>query len=32
VVTNLLNHFMENGREFLPEHGKSAPISRAAWA
>lgn len=30
VVTNLLNHFMENGREFLAEHGKSAPISRAA--
>jgi NAD(P)-dependent dehydrogenase (short-subunit alcohol dehydrogenase family) len=30
VVTNLLNHFREDGREFLPEHGKSAPIGRAA--
>ena len=30
VVTNLLIHFMENGGEFLAEHGKSAPISRAA--
>lgn len=30
VVTNLLNHFMEDGRGFLAEHGKSAPIGRAA--
>jgi NAD(P)-dependent dehydrogenase (short-subunit alcohol dehydrogenase family) len=30
VVTNLLNHFMENGREFLAEHGRKAPIKRAA--
>src|SRR6266576_3259430 len=30
VVTNLLNHFMTNGREFLAEHGKNAPIGRAA--
>lgn len=30
VVTNLLNHFREDGREFLAEHGKSAPIGRAA--
>ncbi|MFB4393632.1 MULTISPECIES: SDR family NAD(P)-dependent oxidoreductase [unclassified Pseudomonas] len=30
VVTNLLNHFMEDGRGFLQEHGKSAPIGRAA--
>jgi len=30
VVTNLLNHFMPNGREFLAQHGKSAPIGRAA--
>ena len=30
VVTNLLNHFMPNGREFLAEHGKNAPIGRAA--
>jgi NAD(P)-dependent dehydrogenase (short-subunit alcohol dehydrogenase family) len=30
VVTNLLNHFMPDGREFLAEHGKSAPIGRAA--
>jgi NAD(P)-dependent dehydrogenase (short-subunit alcohol dehydrogenase family) len=30
VVTNLLNHFMEDGRGFLAEHGKSAPIKRAA--
>ena len=29
VVTNLLNHFREDGREFLAEHGKSAPIGRA---
>ena len=30
VVTNLLNHFREDGRDFLAEHGKSAPIGRAA--
>lgn len=30
VVTNLLNHFMEDGPGFLGEHGKSAPIGRAA--
>lgn len=30
VVTNLLNHFMEDGRAFLAEHGKKAPIGRAA--
>jgi NAD(P)-dependent dehydrogenase (short-subunit alcohol dehydrogenase family) len=30
VVTNLLNHFMEDGRGFLAEHGKHAPIGRAA--
>jgi len=30
VVTNLLNHFMPNGPEFLAEHGKNAPIGRAA--
>ncbi|PVZ53997.1 short-chain dehydrogenase [Pseudomonas sp. B1(2018)] len=30
VVTNLLNHFMEDGPGFLQEHGKSAPIGRAA--
>jgi NAD(P)-dependent dehydrogenase (short-subunit alcohol dehydrogenase family) len=30
VVTNLLNHFMDDGREFLAKHGKSAPIGRAA--
>ena len=30
VVTNLLNHFREDGREFLAEHGRSAPIGRAA--
>ncbi|WP_207477369.1 SDR family NAD(P)-dependent oxidoreductase [Arenibaculum pallidiluteum] len=30
VVTNLLNHFMEDGRSFLGEHGKNAPIGRAA--
>jgi len=30
VVTNLLNHFMEDGRGFLAEHGKNAPIKRAA--
>ncbi|KFE51774.1 SDR family NAD(P)-dependent oxidoreductase [Pseudomonas syringae] len=30
VVTNFLNHFMENGPGFLEKHGKSAPIGRAA--
>jgi NAD(P)-dependent dehydrogenase (short-subunit alcohol dehydrogenase family) len=30
VVTNLLNHFMEDGRGFLAEHGKKAPIGRTA--
>ncbi|ALB53974.1 SDR family oxidoreductase [Cronobacter universalis] len=30
VVTNILNHFREDGREFLAEHGQSAPIGRAA--
>ncbi len=30
VVTNLLNHFMPNGRDFLAQHGKHAPIGRAA--
>jgi NAD(P)-dependent dehydrogenase (short-subunit alcohol dehydrogenase family) len=30
VVTNLLNHFMEDGRGFLAEHGTKAPIGRAA--
>lgn len=30
VVTNLLNHFMEDGPGFLAEHGKAAPIGRAA--
>jgi NAD(P)-dependent dehydrogenase (short-subunit alcohol dehydrogenase family) len=30
VVTNLLNTFRDDGREFLAEHGKSAPIGRAA--
>ena len=30
VVTNLLNHFMPEGREFLAQHGKNAPIGRAA--
>jgi NAD(P)-dependent dehydrogenase (short-subunit alcohol dehydrogenase family) len=30
VVTNLLNHFRKDGREFLAEHGKTAPIGRAA--
>ena len=32
VVTNLLNHFMEDGRGFLAEHGTNAPIVRAADA
>jgi NAD(P)-dependent dehydrogenase (short-subunit alcohol dehydrogenase family) len=30
VVTNLLNTFRDDGREFLVEHGKLAPIKRAA--
>ncbi|AHF78073.1 Short-chain dehydrogenase/reductase SDR [Sodalis praecaptivus] len=30
VVTNILNHFREDGREFLAEHGRNAPIGRAA--
>jgi NAD(P)-dependent dehydrogenase (short-subunit alcohol dehydrogenase family) len=30
VVTNLLNTFREDGREFLSEHGKAAPIKRTA--
>ena len=30
VVTNLLNHFMADGRGFLAEHGRKAPIGRAA--
>jgi NAD(P)-dependent dehydrogenase (short-subunit alcohol dehydrogenase family) len=30
VVTNLLNHFMEDGRGFLAQHGTNAPIGRAA--
>ena len=30
TVTNLLNHFMDDGRGFLVEHGKKAPIGRAA--
>lgn len=29
VVTNLLNTFREDGREFLGQHGKNAPIKRA---
>lgn len=30
VVTNLLNTFRDDGREFLAEHGSKAPIGRAA--
>ena len=30
VVTNLLNTFREDGREFLEDHGAKAPIKRAA--
>ena len=30
VVTNLLNTFRPDGREFLEQHGKNAPIKRAA--
>ena len=30
VITNLLNTFRPDGREFLTEHGRNAPIKRAA--
>ena len=30
VVSNLLNTFRDDGREFLEEHGKAAPIGRSA--
>jgi NAD(P)-dependent dehydrogenase (short-subunit alcohol dehydrogenase family) len=30
TVTNLLNHFRKDGREFLAKHGEYAPIGRAA--
>lgn len=30
VVTNILNHFHEDGPSFLSEHGAKAPIGRAA--
>lgn len=30
VVTNLLHTFRDDGREFLTEHGKAAPIGRSA--
>ena len=30
VVTNILDHFREDGRAFLAEHGAKAPIGRAA--
>lgn len=30
VVTNLLNTFREDGRQFLEKHGQGAPIKRAA--
>jgi len=30
VITHLLDHFMEDGPGFLADHGKSAPIGRAA--
>jgi NAD(P)-dependent dehydrogenase (short-subunit alcohol dehydrogenase family) len=30
VVTNLLNTFRPDGRDFLAKHGKNAPIKRAA--
>lgn len=30
VVTNLLNTFRDDGREFLADHGSHAPIGRAA--
>lgn len=30
VVTNILSHFREDGPDFLAEHGKNAPVGRAA--
>ncbi|SEA61493.1 SDR family NAD(P)-dependent oxidoreductase [Pedobacter hartonius] len=30
VVTNLINEHREDGREFLAEHGKNAPVKRPA--
>ncbi|MBC9176241.1 SDR family NAD(P)-dependent oxidoreductase [Pseudoroseomonas ludipueritiae] len=30
AVTNILNHMREDGAEFLAEHGRNAPIGRAA--
>jgi NAD(P)-dependent dehydrogenase (short-subunit alcohol dehydrogenase family) len=30
VITNLLHTFRDDGREFLTEHGKAAPIGRSA--
>jgi NAD(P)-dependent dehydrogenase (short-subunit alcohol dehydrogenase family) len=30
VVTNLLNSFRQDGRDFLRQHGTNAPIKRAA--
>ncbi|MBV9874824.1 MAG: SDR family oxidoreductase [Verrucomicrobia bacterium] len=30
VVTNILNHFIPNGRDFLTQHGNTAPIGRPA--
>ncbi len=30
VVTSLLDTFRDDGREFLEEHGKAAPIGRSA--
>jgi NAD(P)-dependent dehydrogenase (short-subunit alcohol dehydrogenase family) len=30
VVTNILNHAHEDGQAFLAEHGRNAPIRRAA--
>jgi NAD(P)-dependent dehydrogenase (short-subunit alcohol dehydrogenase family) len=30
VVTGILDHFREDGRDFLAEHGRNAPIGRAA--
>lgn len=30
AVTNITNHIHEDGRSFLTEHGKNAPIKRAA--
>jgi NAD(P)-dependent dehydrogenase (short-subunit alcohol dehydrogenase family) len=30
TVTNLLNHFRSDGRDFLRKHGQLAPIGRAA--